>query len=67
METTSETARTRRRNGSQTAPDCRTCIRKDDCEYAADGTFCTGYRSEPPRDRGEGPSDLWARGEDAPL
>lgn len=52
-----------KKNG-KAAPDCTTCVRRGECERAAEGTFCPAWASAPPRDRGESPADKWARGDE---
>ncbi len=59
--------RRERRQAEARKPDCAVCAWRESCETAQDGTFCLRFRMEPPADRGEGPSDRWARGEDADL
>ena len=51
----------------KTAPDCATCVRRETCERAREGTFCPMWAANPPRDRGESPADKWARGDENEL
>ena len=52
------------KKSGKAAPDCATCVRRGECERAAEGTFCPAWASAPPRDRGESPADKWARGDE---
>ncbi len=53
--------------GSAPDPDCARCIhRKEGCEQAMEGTWCTRFQSRDPRDRGMGPSEAWEKGLDDP-
>lgn len=45
-------------------PDCGTCVEKESCKLAKAGRFCPRWRSEEPKDRGEGPAEKWSRGEE---
>ena len=46
-----------------TAPDCTKCIKKDSCENAQPGRFCTAFASEQPEERPD-PNKAWRSGED---
>lgn len=48
-------------------PDCKTCIHREECEFAVDGNFCPYWQSQAPEPKGENPNDAWARGEDVEL
>ena len=43
--------------------DCMTCWKRDICERAQEGTFCTEWQSEKPKDKHPTPDELWERGE----
>ena len=45
-------------------PDCKTCIHREECEFAVDGNFCPYWQSQAPEPKGEDPNDAWARGDD---
>ena len=51
---------------SVTAPDCGSCWKKESCERAEEGNFCTEWASVDPKekDRGKGPAELWSSGEE---
>ena len=50
-------------------PDCAVCIYREMCDHAAEGTFCTIFKSEAPPayDENADPNVLWARGEDVTI
>lgn len=43
---------------------CETCYRREDCERAAEGSFCGQWASKAPEVKGEDPNELWRRGEE---
>lgn len=45
-------------------PDCKTCINREECEYATDGNFCPYWQSHEPEPKGENPNDAWERGDE---
>ena len=58
------------RDGSQTReadPDCGTCVLRKGCPSAAEGSFCTRWRSKEPEKREPDPNRAWETGEEADL
>lgn len=50
--------------GKALAVGCETCVKREECPRAAEGRFCPEWRSEEPKDRGEGPAEKWSRGDE---
>jgi hypothetical protein len=50
--------------GKAVAPGCETCVQREVCDRARNGFFCPSWRSEKPKDRGEGPAEKWSRGDE---
>lgn len=42
--------------------DCATCWKRDKCERAQEGTFCTEWQSKEPKERHPTPDELWETG-----
>lgn len=57
--------RKREKGGDAASVGCETCIYRDTCEQAEEGTWCTRWRDREPEDRGPDPNQAWIRGEDA--
>lgn len=55
----------KRRGNEGPVYDCEVCMQRNECMMAQPGHFCTRFAREAPRDRGESPTDAWARGEDS--
>ena len=43
---------------------CETCYRREDCERAAEGSFCGWWASKAPEVKGEDPNEKWRRGDE---
>lgn len=43
--------------------DCGTCVRKNECDRRAEGSFCTRWRGSEPEPKGTDPNQAWRRGE----
>ena len=46
-------------------PDCMSCWRREECQHAQAGDFCTLWRSAEPEPREPDPNEQWRRGEEA--
>lgn len=44
-------------------PDCMSCRKKDACERAEAGKFCTEWQSKEPQERHPTPGEKWETGE----
>ena len=42
--------------------DCASCWKRDVCERAQEGTFCTEWQSKVPKERHPTPDELWETG-----
>lgn len=52
---------------SRTEPDCLTCWKRETCDRAEPGTFCTSWQSKPPQPKGKDPNQAWREGDEPPL
>lgn len=44
--------------------DCTKCRHRDGCPRFQEGSWCTRYATREPRERGTGPAEKWARGDE---